>query len=146
MPDGLLPNEGIGALLQYQIQSTISGVLPLRFVFFVNDLVPTATTVLADLVLSSFGGFTPFDLSRAEWTDPIVSGNCAVSTWGTDVLEWTFTSGPLETIYGYAYIDYAGHLLRFVQRFDDADIQTVVVGEKIRLLPRFSLTSCACPP
>jgi len=145
MADGLLPNEGIAAQLQYLLQSPISGVLPWRFVFFVNDITPTPATVLDDLVLSTFGGFTPFDLSRADWTDPIVTGNCAVSTWGVDVLSWTFTSGPLETIYGYAYIDYAGHLIRFIQRFDPADIQTVVVGEKIRLLPRYSLTSCSCP-
>ena len=145
MPDGILPNEGIGDQLKYLLQSPISGVLPWKFVFFVNNIGPDFTTVYADLVLSSFGGFTPFDLSRADWTDPVVTGNCALSTWGTDVLSWTFTSGPLETIYGYAYLDYAAHKIRFIQRFDVADIQTVVIGEKIRLLPRYTLTSCSCP-
>lgn len=145
MPNGLMPTEGIGDLCEYILKRSISGVLPWRFRFWVNDLTPTVATTADQLVWSTFGGFTPFDLSRDEWTVPVVTGGCAVSTWGTDVQSWTVTGGPIETIYGYAFVDPTLNVLRFVQRFDAADIRPVEIGKKVKLLPRYTLSSCACP-
>lgn len=146
MPDGLLPAEGIAEQLACILQKTVSGVLPWTLVLWVNDITPTFATVYADLQLATFGGYFPVTLTRAEWTDPVVDYGCASSTWGTDVTTWYVTSGPTETPYGYAMLDSVTNVIRFIQRFEDADIAPVEVGGRVTLLPRYTLTSAPCPP
>jgi hypothetical protein len=145
MPDGILPSEGLGDQLEYILKRSVSGVGPWVLKLWVNDLVPTEATVLADLVFASWGGYSPVTLTRPEWTVPVVDEGCAVSTWGEDALVWYVTSGPTETNYGYALVDDSAGVIRFIQRFEEEDIAPVAVGGRVTLLPRYSLTSCACP-
>jgi len=144
MPAGLLTNEGIGQQIDNILRTPISGQLPWSMIFFTNDIVPDFDTVLADLTEATFGGYTRLTLTRSVWTSPVIADGCAHSTWGTDAVIWTVTSGPLETIYGYAFIDVLGGLIRFVQRYDDADILPLTIGTKITLLPQYTLTSAEC--
>lgn len=145
MPPGILPNEGIGAQLEYILKSAISGVLPWELMFFVNDITPTAATVLADLVEASWSGYMRATLDRADWTTPTVDDGCAHSTWGTDAIVWYVTGGPTETNYGYALVDTMAGVIRCIQRFDDEDITPVVIGGQVTLLPEYTLTSAECP-
>jgi hypothetical protein len=145
MPAGLLPDEGIGDLLEYILKRSISGVVPWQLIFFVNDITPDNTTVLADLTEATWGGYSRVDLDRDTWTVPDVNPNCAHSTWGVDAIVYFVTSGPLETNYGYAYIDPTEGVIRFIQRFDAPDIAPVEVGGKVTILPAFTLTTAECP-
>lgn len=144
MADGVLPNEGIGALLEYQLSAPIPGVLPWELWFWVNDIVPDYTTVLADLIEASWGGYSRATLDRSGWSVPTVSAGCARSQWAADPLSWTVTSGPLETIYGYALVDRAVGVIRGIQRLADDDIQALVIGATVSIVPEFTLTSAAC--
>jgi len=145
MPDGLLPNEGIGDQLEYVLKRSVAGVLPWQLIFFTNDIVPDADTVLADLVEATWSGYSRLTLDRSEWTTPEVNDGCAHSTWGTDPQVWYVTGDSDETNYGYAFIDYTSGVIRFIQRFDDDDIQPVTPGGKVTLLPTYTMTSAACP-
>ncbi|MCE5292093.1 MAG: hypothetical protein LLG14_23020 [Nocardiaceae bacterium] len=145
MPAGLLPDEGIAAQLEYILKASISGVLPWQLMLFVNDIVPTHATVLADLVEATFQGYARVNLTRSEWTTPTVHDGCAHSTWGSTVVTWYVNGGPTETIYGYAYVDASMGVIRLVQRLDAGDIRPVEIGGKVTMLPEYSLTSAECP-
>lgn len=144
MPAGLLPDEGIADQLAYILQKSISGVLPWQLMFFTNDIDPDAATVLDDLEEATFGGYSRLTLDRAEWVIGEPDAGCVHATWGTTAQVWYCTSGPVETIYGYAYVDASLGVLRFVQRFDDDDIEPLEVGGRLMLLPAYTLTSAEC--
>lgn len=145
MPDQLLPDEGIAQQLASILSAPIPGLLPWTLILFVNDVVPDASTVLGDLVQATFPGYTPATLTRADWTTPTVISGCAHSTWGTDPLLWFVTGPTSETLFGFAMCDLILGVLRTVQRFDDSDIQPLAPGQRIALLPEYTLTSAPCP-
>jgi len=126
------------------IQSPISGVLPLELMFFVNDVTPTADTTLADLTEATFGGYSRLTLDRASWLIGSPADGCVHATWGSYAQVWYCTSGPVETIYGYAYVDASLGVIRLIQRFDVADIAPLEVGGRVLLLPEWTLTSAEC--
>ena len=145
MPAAVIPNEGLGAQLLELLGKQAPGVLPWQLLFWVNDIEPDAGTVLADLEEATFGGYARLTLDRDEWTGLSVANGCAKVTWGMEPQIWYVTSGPVETIYGYAFLDPGYNVLRLVQRFDDADIEPIKLGGKVMMLPEYTLTSCACP-
>ncbi len=144
MPQGILPNEGIGAQLGYILSAPIMGVLPWELLLWVNDVVPTADTVWADLVEATFTGYHRVSMSRNTWTTPAVSGGCAVSTLSDVPVVWTNNDTTSPTIYGLAYLDQSSGVLRFVQRFDDGDIRALVPNATLTVLPQYTLCSASC--
>lgn len=146
MPAGLLPDEGIADQLSYILSRSISGVLPWQLMFWTNDIIPDSGTVLDDLVEATFGGYVRLTMDRDNWVIGTPSAGCVHATWGTTAQVWYCTAGPVETIYGYAYVDTSLGVIRFVQRFDDDDIAPLEVGGKILLLPEYTLTSAECVP
>lgn len=144
MPDGILPDEGIGDQLEYIIRRAIMGVLPWELRLWVNDIEPDHETVLDDLQEATFYGYSRVTMGRDQWTVPVVNEGCAKSTWGVYPYQWNVTGGPVETVYGYAMVDVVEGVIRFIQRFDDEDITPIVIGEKVKLLPVYTLTSAAC--
>lgn len=144
MPSAILPNQGLAALLDYLVRSPIPGVLPWKLMLFKNNIVPTASTVLADLVEATFAGYSAVDLVRGDWTVPTVNAGCARSTWGTNPVSWTVAAPNGNTIYGYAFRDPTAQVLRLVQRFDDEDIAPLVTGQVFSMLPEFTLTTATC--
>jgi hypothetical protein len=145
MPAGSLPDEGIAAQLSYILSATISGVLPWQLMLFVNDLTPDATTILADLTEATWPGYSRVTLDRGTWTTPTVLAGCATSTYGTVPQTWYVgvLSSPV-TNYGAAFVDASSSVLRWVQRFDDADIAPITTGGRFLYLPQYTLTSAAC--
>jgi hypothetical protein len=144
MPAGLLPDEGIAKQLEYILSAPIAGELGWKLLFFVNDIIPTRATRLADLVEATWGGYVRLTMDRDRWTVPTVTNGCAKSTWGTQNVSWTCTDGKNQTNYGYAYLDWTRGVLRFVQRFDANDIRPVVTGDRVLILPTYTLTSAEC--
>lgn len=145
MPNGILTNVGAPYPLRYWLQQTISGVIDWQMMIWVNDLVPDDDTVYSDLTEATWNGYNRVTLTRSLWTSPVVTDGCAVSTWGTDPYQWYVLGDPLDTPYGWAMIDPIATEIRWVQRFDDADIAPVELGGKFLLLPRITMTSAPCP-
>src|SRR5262245_13622968 len=129
-----MPNEGIGDLCEYILKRPIVGVLPWELVLWVNDFEPDVETVFADLVEASFPGYTRWSLDRDTWTVPIVADGCAESTYGEELLSFTNGGSESVTLYGYALYDPSSNVLRFVQRFDDDDIQPLDTFNVFRIL------------
>lgn len=144
MPAGLLPDEGIGDQLTYLLSVPITGVTSWALLLWTNDVQVDNTTVLADLTEAMWGGYTRATLDRALWNTPVVEQGCAMSTWGDVPLRWTMSGTDPVTNYGCAYLDILRSKLRFVQRFEDADIRELKPGDEFKLLPRYTLTSAAC--
>lgn len=144
MAAGLLPNEGIAAQLEYILRAPILGVVPWELLLWVNDIVPDADVELGDLEEASFNGYTRYTLPREQWTVPEVEDGCARSTWGTVPLQWVVGNGLVQTPYGYAMIDESSGVIRFIQRFDEADITPALVGRTLKLLPTYTLGSHEC--
>jgi len=140
MPAGFIPNEGLGVTLQELLGAVAPSVLPWELLFWVNNIVPDADTVLADLTEATWSGYMRLTLSRDLWTVPTVADGCAHSTFTEDATVWYVTGGPTETNYGYAYVDTGAGVIRFIQRFDDADLEPVVIGGRVTLLPEYTLT------
>jgi len=144
MPAGLIPNEGLAVTLRELLGAVAPGVLPWQMMFWKNNIVPTVNTVLANLTESDWGNYSRLTLSRDGWTVPTVVAGCAHSTWGTEPTVWTVTGGPAQTPYGYAYVDVELGVIRFVQRFDDEDIEPIIVPGVVKVLPEYTLTSHEC--
>jgi hypothetical protein len=144
MPAGLLPSEGIADLLENILKRSIGGVLAWELMLWTNDVQVGAATVLGDLVEATFGGYSRITLTRDEWTTPVVEAGCAHSTWRDTLTGWGVYGPPLETIYGYGYVDVTTGVLRFAQRLDTEDIEQITVGGKVYILPAFTLTSGEC--
>lgn len=145
MPSGILPDEGIAEQLSYILSTSIIGVLPWELMLFVNDVDVDYATVLGDLVEATWEGYSRLTLSRYNWTVPVVQFGCASSTWGAAPLVYDVgTVSPGTINYGAAYLDQSSGVLRWVQRFDDADLNPLVSGGQFSLLPQYTLTSAAC--
>ena len=145
MPDGIVPDEGAdNILLRILDPAGRGGSASWRLILWVNDITPNFATVRANLTDATFGGYSFVTLDPAVWTTPTVSDGCASSDYGTDSLVWYVTTGPVQTIYGYAFIDTGPNVIRFVQRFDPEDISEAPVGSRVVLLPRYTHTSAAC--
>lgn len=144
MPAGILPDEGIAAQLSYILSATISGVLPWQLVLFVNDITPDYNTVFSDLEEATWPGYSRQTLTRSAWTAPEVFEGCATSTWGTSPIRFYVGAVSHVTNYGAAYYDQSNDVLRWVQRFDDADIAPLQTGGQFQLLPVYTLTSADC--
>lgn len=145
MPAGVLPDEGIGAQLGYILSATITGVVDWQLILFTNDITVDASTVYADLTEATWAGYTRRTLARAMWTAPTVSDGCATSTYTTSPQVYSVGTVDPDTInYGAAYYDPGGGVLRWCQRFDDADLNALTTGGQFQILPTYTLTSAAC--
>lgn len=145
MPAGFIPDIGLGPTLRELLGKDAPNVIPWELLLWTNNYVPDNNATIELLTEATFGGYSRVTLVRATWTDPTVNPNCAHTTWGTDAVVWDVTGGPVETIYGYAFVDPTTNVLRFIQRFDTPDIQPIVIGGRFLLLPQYTLTNAVCP-
>ena len=146
MPDGLIPDEGLdNVLLRILDPAGRGGSATWRLVFWVNDITPDKDTVLADLTLATWGGYSFVTMMPGAWNDPVVKDGCVTSSYGSSVLHWDCLNAAGQTNYGWAMIDPGAGVIRFIQRFDDDDITPLETGQDVLLLPQYTLTSAACP-
>jgi len=144
MPDQLMPDEGLIQQHQDALQIGISGRFPWKLLLWVNDIVPDADTVLADLQEATWDGYGRITIDPALWTAFTAVAGCSHAQWKLTPTSWLVNAGPLETVYGWAMIDELAAVIRRVQRFDAPDIAPVVLGVPFLLLPRVTFTSAAC--
>jgi hypothetical protein len=145
MPAVVIPDEGN----QQQHEMSL-GVLPVVFVpwslvLFANDLTPDATTVLADIEQPTFNGYGPVLLDPALWQFTPPASGCSHAQWGSLPYAWSVNGGPIQTIYGWAWIDTAAGVIRRIQRFEPTDIAPIVIGEQFTLPVLATFTGAECP-
>jgi hypothetical protein len=145
VPNGFIPDEGLSVQLTRLVNPVGAGAEVWRAVFWVNPLIPDHTITLAGLTLATWPGYTFVTLDPTKWTAPVVSSDCAVTNYGTTALTWNVTGPTTQTNYGYALVAPGAGVIRWIQRFDDADIKPLANGDQVTLLPQYSLTSAACP-
>lgn len=108
---------------------------------FGNDLHPSSTTVLADIVPSTFNGYA---LSSAVvWGTPYFD-QAGIATVVAGDKQFTCTT-PLaapEQVFGYYIVDGAGAILIAAARFD-TPVQIIIVGNAVVVVPTIQLQSQA---
>lgn len=144
MAAAILPDEGIAEQLAYILSVPIVGVLPWELMLWTNDYEPSTASVLSDLVEATFLGYSRRTLSRDGWTTPSVDVGCCSSTWGIEPQRYTVEQARGETVYGLAYVDVSSGVLRWIQRFEDADINPLQDAQVLQFLPLYTLTSSEC--
>ena len=144
MPNGIIPDEGLAAWVKRIVDPGGASPASWRLILWVNDLVPDTDTVLADLTLATFTGYSFVTLMPGAWTDADVVDGCATTTYTTAAQTWYVIDAMGQTVYGFALTDPGAGQLRFIQRFDDDDIVPLESGGRISLLPTLTLTSAAC--
>lgn len=144
MAAGLIPTEGVGPTLLELLGAVPTPTLPWQMLLWQNDFLPTVAVTLVDLVECDFAGYNRLTLLRENWQTPTVSAGCAHSTWGTDPVVWDVVGGPVQTVFGYAYVEMLTGVLRFVQRFDDDDLTPILIPGTVSVLPEYTLTSAEC--
>lgn len=145
MPAGIIPAESVGLTLSDILNPPGVALLPWLCLLWVNDFTPDASVTLVDLVEATWPGYNRQTLTRSGWGAPTVTGGCALSLWGSDVI--TLTVGLLVSAtinYGIAYLDPGYGVLRYVQRFDTADLFPLTSGGLYKFQPQYTLTSAEC--
>lgn len=141
MPAGVFVDESLGRGLRWLVNNPDTQTQAWELLLFVNDYTPDETTVLADLVECSWGGYARVILDPDDWTDPFIEAHVARVDWGTEPTEFANDGGPTQTPYGYAIFDPLLAKLVYAERFDDGDIAAVADGESKFILPRFTRRS-----
>jgi len=141
MPIGIVPDEALAAELRRILDNEDTQFAAWSLRLFSNDLTPTKDTVFADLVEPTWAGYGPRTLTPAGWGAAVIVAHFATSSHGTAAVQWTNNSGAPVTVFGLMYLDPTTGTLRFVQRFDAAEIVPVDPGGTIALLPKFTYRS-----
>lgn len=126
-------NEGEKILLNWMFKSAgTNAVLHL----YKNDYTPVDTSTVANFTASTFGGYTPATLTRANWNNSVTNAaGKAEIVYSTDI---SWTSSTSETVIGYYVVDTSGALL-FAEKF--AQARALVDGDSLTISPRFTLRS-----
>lgn len=132
------PNEGLPLLIGVLFKDAAPPALDWQLILWANNIVPTQATVLADLALATFTGYSNVSLTRGTWSAPIMVGDKSQTTYGTTPQLWTATAA-FQTIYGYAIYDPTPDFLLIVERF--ALPVNLALFPFIGVMPRVTLTT-----
>jgi len=141
MPNGIVPDEGLADELLSILINPMTEFAAWSLLLWVNNYVPDDATTLADLEEPTFTGYSRRSLIAADWGVPVVAAHVATSTWGTVPQVWTNGGATSVSVFGCAYYDTVAAVLRYVERFDVADIVAVAPGGTIAVTPRFTYRS-----
>ena len=98
----ILPLAGVTAMMDILIPAIAGGGLNSHVGIFVNDFVPTATSVLTDFVAATAAGLTPKPLPAATNAGLDPSGR---DTWNFATANFTATGAGLPVV-GFGYFVY----------------------------------------
>lgn len=112
----VVPDEGELVLLDVLLRANVSPSLNWVVRLYANNYTPNRESLLIDFTEASFGGYLPKLLTRSSWTSPATVAGSAQSTYGTDYLVWTASSGS-ETVYGYYVTDAPATVCLWAERF-----------------------------
>jgi hypothetical protein len=135
--NGVIPDEGLSRECYRILNNEDTQFQAWQLLLWVNNFTPDESTTLADLTEASFSGYSRRALPAAGWSTPTVAAHLATSTQAATQV-WTNGNAGDVTVYGCAYLDVTYNVLRFVQRFDTADITAVNPGGTIAVTPTFT--------
>ncbi len=141
MPNAIIPDEGLPRGLTWTLDNDDTQLDAWQLMLFVNDFVPDADTVYADLIEPSWTSYARVTLTPGDWSAPVVTDHIATSEWGTDPVEFVNAASATETVYGCAMFDPLFGVLRQVQRFDPGDIRPIAAGQSVFTVPQYSRRS-----
>jgi len=101
----------------------------ITFGLFTNDVTPDRDTVMADLTLAAWAGYTSVPLTGGDFPNSNIIGHQA-RIWGPGEPFNNF-SGVDQVAYGYYLSDNSETMLFVVSRFDDAPVTIPDGGQLI---------------
>src|SRR5689334_17620948 len=114
--------EGAAEMLTRIVLKALSDDVVLGL--FTNNVTPSDTTVLTDLIECTGGGYAELTLTGTDWT--ITQGAPSVASYALQT--FTFSGVPgVATIYGY-FIK-AGTVLLYAERFATAPLTIAAAGQ-----------------
>jgi len=137
----IVTNESKVLMLEIMLnKATTDGSSPAsngdrKLKLFVNNLVPTATTVIGDVTECSATGYSTKTLTGASWSVSTVDGVTSGS-----YSEQTFDIEQAATIYGYYVTNYDGTELLWIERFTEAPYALPSGGGSIGITLNFTLS------
>lgn len=106
-------------------------------VLFTNDYTPDNTTLLSDLTLATFSGYSPQSLSGLS--TPTINGSDQAQSDAASVA-WALSGTSSGDLYGFAILNNAQNLCLLAGRFDSAPIN-VPDGSTLTIYPSTLVTS-----
>jgi len=101
---------------------------------FVNNIVPTSTTVIGDITECSSSGYISKNLVGSSWNVATVGGTTSAS-----YSEQTFDIEEQVSVYGYYVTDNSGTEVLWVERFAEAPYSLPSSGGSIGITLNFTL-------
>jgi len=99
-----------------------------------NDVTPSVATILADLTVANFSGYSNATLA---WGTPFINGSDK-GEMDASQLTWTHNGGGTNnTIYGFYVVNDDETILIYAERFP-APILMDAIGAEIKYTPRFT--------
>jgi len=144
VPQGFVPDEGAPQTMLGMLGVPNPGLNTVTLILWVNDFTPDYSVTVADLVEPDFNGYVRYNLDPTLWNLPVANKGCTTTTWGAQPVTWPINAASSNLIYGFALWDRMANLLRWIQRFEPADINPLQVGYTLTLTPTITLTSAAC--
>lgn len=133
-----VPNAALLPLLSWMMREDTSLVEALALRLYTNDYTPTRSSVTADFVEATFGGYGQRLLPRGGYGPPVIDVNTARLTLAGDPFTWTPTDAG-QTLRGCFVVGQASNNLYAARRF--ASPRVTVVGEVLRLFPVWTLAT-----
>lgn len=135
MSNWVLCDEGLAELLDEQTGHSSSHAYDgAQVMLFTNNIIPSHTTVKADLteaVVGTFPGYARITLAAASFPGASLTGDVAIVTYGL-TLTWTrSTSGSPLMVYGAAILNSAGTKLIAAGNFDSGPYTVTNAGDAI---------------
>lgn len=128
-----VPDEGLENLARLITSVTLVTDQPQEMRLYVNDLIPQRTTVLADYVEASFGGYSRRLLEDTDWDQPEVGLDHVARVQLADgAQEYTPTESDV-TVYGVYLVNLFTGKVQFARRFSEPIV--TAVGTSFRVMP-----------
>jgi hypothetical protein len=113
----IFPDTGLVTMLQKIVTPKVT------FNLFINDVHPTADTLLSNLQRANWSGYAPIDVPASAWAFTNVTAHVGEIS-ATDIF-WVNTSPAVVQSFGYYIVDDTGTVLLAAARFDNAPYVTV---------------------
>lgn len=140
---GVIPLVGVCPQFDQWLAATVGTISDLQLILWVNDYVPGPATVYADLEQPTDPAYGGRPIDPAAWQPAVIEGDGAQAYYGSSPQIYPAVSAAV-TVYGYALVDPAGDVVRYVERLNP--VMALAVGDGLSLWPRLRLGSwCECP-
>lgn len=130
-------------VLRWMLKTVPGNGDPLHLHLYKNDYTPDRSSLLGAFVEADFGSYSPADMARSGWQNPVSVNGVAYAFHGTDLVTWT-SSGASQMVYGYYVTGNDDAVALWAERFGTPITVTSVVP--VQVWPYMRLHSEFEPP